>query len=104
MIRQRRRALRPSLDRLDDRRLLSGLSPTQLTRAYGLNNLTFNVNGRTIPADGDGQTIAIVGAYHNPYIVQDLHAFDQAFGLPDPSLIQINQAGDATNDRWAEEE
>ncbi len=57
---------------------------------------------------GSGQTIVIVDAYGSPTIRQDLHTFDQAFGLPDPTLniyyptgqpqaFQANQIG------WAEE-
>jgi subtilase family serine protease len=104
MIRQRRRALRPTLDRLDDRCLLSGLTPSQVTRAYGLDAITFGANGQTIAGDGSGQTIAIVDAYHNPYLSAGLHAFDQMYQLPDPSLIQVNLAGATTNDGWAQEE
>jgi subtilase family serine protease len=41
-----------------------------------------------IPADldGSGQTIVIVDAYGNPTVRSDLHMFDQAMGLPDPTL------------------
>lgn len=41
-----------------------------------------------IPAglDGSGQTIVIVDAYGNPTVRSDLHTFDQAMGLPDPTL------------------
>ena len=42
-MRNRRRglSLRPLLDQLDDRCLLSGFTPAQLTSAYGLNAITF---------------------------------------------------------------
>jgi subtilase family serine protease len=104
MLRQRRRAYRPALDRLDDRCLLSGLTPAQVKHAYGLDALTFTQGGQTIRGDGNGQTIAIVDAEHDPYLASDLHAFDQAFGLPDTSLDQINLAGARTDDGWAQEE
>jgi len=108
MTRSRRRVLRPILDCLDDRCLLStlpldGMTPAQLTRAYGLDAITFRVGNQTVKGDGTGQTIAIVGAFHNPTLVSDLHVFDQAFGLPDPSLVQINLAGARTDDGWASE-
>jgi len=36
--------------------------------------------------DGSGQTIVIVDAYGSPTVESDLHTFDQAMGLPDPTL------------------
>lgn len=108
MIRNRRRVLRPTVDCLDDRCLLSafggGLTPAQLTRAYGLDAITFRVGGQTIKGDGTGQTIAIVDPFHDPNLASDLHVFDQALGLPDLVLSQINLAGARTNDGWAAEE
>jgi len=102
---RRRRELRPSWDRLDDRCLLSGLSPALVTAAYGLNAITFkSSNGSAIKGDGAGETIAVIEAYHDPYIASDLQTFDKTFGLPDPSLTVINQAGDLYNDGWALEE
>ncbi len=43
--------------------------------------------------DGAGQTILIVDAYGSPTIANDLHVFDQAFGLPDPSFSILCPAG-----------
>jgi subtilase family serine protease len=107
----RRRPARPSIDRLEERCLLSafgppagGLTPAQLTHAYGLDSITFGTSGPAIKADGSGQTIAIVDPYHNPNLGSDLHTFDQWFGLPDPSLGQVNLAGNRTDDAWASEE
>ena len=54
--------------------LPSGLSPSQVTVAYGFN---------TISATGQGQVIAIVDAFDDPNIEADLAVFNQAFGLPD---------------------
>jgi subtilase family serine protease len=42
---------------------------------------------------GAGQTIVIVDAYGSPTVRQDLHIFDQAFGLPDPTLNIITPEG-----------
>jgi subtilase family serine protease len=39
--------------------------------------------------DGTGQTIAIIDAYNDPTIFNDLHTFDQTFGLPDPPNFAV---------------
>jgi subtilase family serine protease len=99
-----RRAFRPALDRLDDRCLLSGLTPNQLTTAYGLGTIEFKTASGTIRGNGAGETIALIEAYHDPELVSDLHTFDVAFGLPDPYLFVANQAGSVSNPAWALEE
>jgi hypothetical protein len=97
--------LRPILDQLDDRCLLSGLTPSQLTTAYGLDAISFtSSSGSTVKGDGTGETIALIEAYHDPNIKSDLQTFDVMYGLPDPKLTVINQAGTRTNSRWASEE
>lgn len=63
----------------------TGYTPSRLRNAYGLNNINFG----GIVGDGTGQTIAIVDAFRNPKIVEDLHAFDLQFGLPDPPNFTI---------------
>ena len=45
---------------------------------------------------GQGQTIVIVDAFGSPTIQSDLHTFDQAFGLPDPTLNVIYPGGKPT--------
>src|SRR5262249_5454024 len=67
----------------------SGYTPSQISHAYGFDQITFNDG--TIEGDGSGQTIAIVDAYRNPNIASDLHVFDQSFNLPDPVLTQVSQ-------------
>ncbi len=68
-----------------------GYTPAQIKKAYGFDQIKFN---GTIPGDGRGTTIAIVDAYNNPTIVNDLKVFDKAFGLPDPpSFKLVNQWG-----------
>ena len=101
MNRQRRRALRLAVELLDDRCLLSGLTPSQVTNAYGLNAITFNANGQTIPGDGSGQTIAIIDAYHDPYLASDLNTFDQANHLPAAAVAQVDLADSRTDSGWA---
>jgi subtilase family serine protease len=50
-----------------------GLTPMQIRRAYGFDQL---------PNRGAGQTIAIVNAYDHPSIEDDLQVFNQTFNLP----------------------
>ncbi len=85
----------------------AGLSPQQVSQAYGFNQITFN-NG-TIEGNGSGQTIAIVDAYNQPDIASDLQNFDAAYGLPaPPSFVVVNQNGGsslpAANQSWGLEE
>ena len=102
---RRRRPLRPVLDQLDPRCLLSGLTPAQITAAYGLNSITFQTASGAVQGNGAGETIALIEAYHDPYIASDLASYDQAFGLPaPPRLIIADQAGNVTNSGWALEE
>jgi len=101
---RRRRALRPVLDQLDDRCLLSGLTPAQLTQAYGLNAITFPTSSGTVKGDGSGEVIALIEAYHDPYIASDLATFDEANDLPAAKLIVANQAGSVSNQGWELEE
>jgi len=66
-----------------------GLTAATVRKAYGLDSIYFN----GVKGDGTGQTIAIVDAYTAPNIVSDLHAFDLAMGLNDPTRQIITQAG-----------
>lgn len=98
-----RRGFRPSVDRLDGRWLPSALTPVQVRKAYGLDAVAFTVNGQTIQGDGTGQTIALVEAYHDPYLAADLDMFNRTYGLPPASLTVVNLAGGQTDDGWAGE-
>src|SRR3954465_2985210 len=62
-----------------------GMTPAQIRTAYGIDNISFN----GVVGDGGGQTIAIVDARHDPTVVNDLHVFDQTFGLPDPPSFNV---------------
>ena len=105
LTRRRGRVFRPACDRLDERCLLSALTPAQLTTAYALNAITFrSPSGLAVKADGTGETIALIEAYNDPYITSDLKTFDASFGLPDPTITIVNQAGQASDDGWALEE
>ncbi len=110
---RRTRSVVPLLHQLENRCLLSGYTqpqtggytPTQITRAYGLNAITFTSStGSTIKGDGSGQTIALIEEYHDPNIQSDLSTFDSKYHLPRASLTVVNQAGNQTNNSWALEE
>jgi subtilase family serine protease len=94
-------SFRPRAEVLDDRCLLSGLTPAQITHAYGLDAITFS--GGTVKGDGTGETIALVEAYNDPYLASDLKAFDARLGLPDPTLSVVDLGGGPANDNWANE-
>jgi subtilase family serine protease len=80
--------------------------PGQLAKAYNLTAL------HNAGIDGRGKTIVIVDSFGSPTIANDLHVFDQQFGLPDPPNLTILQpagnvpAFDPTNSdmaNWAVE-
>jgi subtilase family serine protease len=71
----------------------TGYTPAQIQHAYGFDAVSFG----SVAANGAGTTIAIVDAYDNPNIANDLKQFDLAFGLPDPpSFTKVNQTGGST--------
>jgi subtilase family serine protease len=61
--------------------------PAQYANAYRLAKLFGS------GATGKGHTIAIVDSFGSPTIVNDLHVFDQTFGLSDPHVQIIQPAG-----------
>ena len=61
-------------------------SPAQFEKAYDLAGL----HGAGI--DGTGETIAIVDSFGSPTIANDLHQFDQTFGVANPYGIPIDPA------------
>jgi subtilase family serine protease len=89
---------------LENRSLLSTLTPAQMRHAYGMDAISFPGNGQSVQGTGAGQTIAIVVADHNPFISSEVKVFDRTYGLPDPSLIQVNLAGTRSDEGWAQEE
>lgn len=68
----------------------TGYAPAQIRHAYGFDALKLPGG---LAADGSGTTIAIVDAYDDPNIANDLHQFDLAYGLPDPVLTKVSQTG-----------
>jgi subtilase family serine protease len=72
-----------------------GLSPSQIRHAYGFDQLA---------GDGSGQTIAVVTAFDDPKIGNDLAVFDQVFGLPaPPSFNKAVSSGTPTDGGWSSE-
>jgi subtilase family serine protease len=74
-------------------------TPAQVRHAYGFDQ---------IAGDGAGQTIAIVDAFNDPNIANDLATFDSQFGLAaPPSFRVVNQTGGGdlptTDSGWAGE-
>ena len=71
-------------------------SPAQIRHAYGFDQLAL---------DGTGQTIAIVDAYDDTTIANDLTVFDTQFGLAaPPSFVKATPQGlPAYNSGWAGE-
>ncbi|MDP4143537.1 MAG: S53 family peptidase [Bacillota bacterium] len=70
-----------------------GLTPVQLRKSYGLDQISNN---------GAGKTIAIVDAYGSPTIQSDLTAFCNQFGLPSANLTIAYPSGKpSTNGGWA---
>ena len=77
----------------------SGYSPAQIKHAYGFDQVSGN---------GAGQTIAIVDAFNDPNIANDLSVFSQNFGLPAANLKIVSQTGGSvsnikTDSGWAGE-
>src|SRR5215469_9902724 len=74
--RRRQNAAR-CIEKLEDRALLSAMTPAQVSHAYGVDQIMFG----SVKGDGTGQTIAIIDAYDAPNINSDLTTFDSMFGI-----------------------
>jgi len=62
----------------------TGLSPSQIQSAYGVNQINFGSGNIKVNNLGAGQTIAIIDAYYDPNISSDLAKFDSQYGLSAP--------------------
>lgn len=76
----------PCIEVLETRRLLSvtlpdGLSPQQVRHAYGFDQVSLRRGHRHFVANGAGMTIAIIDAFNDPTIFQDLRGFDSTYGI-----------------------
>src|SRR5690349_14114225 len=80
-------------------------TPSQIRSAYSLSGNFQTSSGTTLTGDGSGQTIAIVDAYYDRNIANDLKTFDAQFGLPStdangqPVLTQARY-GSTSNAGW----
>jgi subtilase family serine protease len=101
------RSTRFSLESLDDRCLLSTITPAQMTAAYGLNVL----DGKST-SNGTGQTIAIIDWGYNPYVAGDLQTFDTDKNLAAANLTVVERppiqgdqplSSSTQQDAWTEE-
>jgi subtilase family serine protease len=61
-------------------------SPAQFENAFRLNEL------HAAGIDGNGETIAIVDSFGSPTIANDLHQFDQTFGVSNPYGVPVDTA------------
>jgi hypothetical protein len=77
----------------------TGLSPSQVRTAYGVNSILFGSTTGT----GAGQTIAIVDAYYDPNISSDLATFDSEYKISaPPAFTQYVESGlTQDNSGWA---
>jgi subtilase family serine protease len=73
--------IRLHVERLEDRATPAALTPTQVRHAYGFDQITFNTPAGTVPGDGRGETIAIVDAYNDPFIANDVNTFDSRYSI-----------------------
>ncbi|MGA7203523.1 MAG: S53 family peptidase [Specibacter sp.] len=61
---------------------LCGYTPSQIQSAYGRAALTQAGRGHSNPADGHGQTVAIIDAYASPTMLSDINTYSAKYGLP----------------------
>jgi hypothetical protein len=81
-----------------------GYDPNQVRLAYGLGDLS----NKAYTNRGQGQAIAIIGAYHTPTAKRDLAKFSKEFGLPAPGKrvfrqVYPNGKPPLVNPVWASE-
>jgi subtilisin-like proprotein convertase family protein len=81
----------------------AGLSPAQVRQAYGINQIAFQGTSGSVAGDGSGTTIAIVDAYDDPSIANDLSVFDSQYALPAPASfikVGLSSTGTASTTRF----
>lgn len=98
--------MQPQLAKAGDVPSLGAYTPAQIAHAYGFDALGSVRTG--VPANGSGQTIAIVDAYDDPNMPGDLQTFDAAFGLPNPPSFRTaysagSQPASAVQQGWTGE-
>jgi hypothetical protein len=97
--RRRAASARPQCEALEERQLLTTLTPLQVRQYYGFDRVGFVGPTHSFQkGDGSGTTIAIVDAFDDPNIRNDLATFDANYKIPDPpSFTIVNQSGDPNN-------
>ena len=73
--RSRRAAFRRAIEPLESRLLLTTISPVDLRKAYGIDQIKFGAAG--LAGNGAGQTIGIIEIGTDASLVSDLQYFDQ---------------------------
>ncbi len=84
----------------------SGMTPSQVRAAYGFSTLFSGSTSAYNASAGAGTTIAIVTAYDDPNILNDVNMFSQQYGLPalnssstSPTLTRAIENG-TMSDYW----
>lgn len=94
-MKQVERIFKPSISQVEDVNAMSspGYIPSQIKRAYNF----------PCSCTGQGKTIAIVDAYGNPNIIEELTKFNERFNLPPADLEIIYPQGppDEGDPEWA---
>ena len=78
----------------------TGFTPSQIQKAYGVDKIVLPGG---VKGDGKGTTIAIIDAFHNTTIVDDLKMFNTQFSLQQfnvaggPTFKIVNQSGNSAS-------
>src|SRR3984957_3982873 len=75
------------LDRLEDRLMLTAISPVEMRRAYGIDQIKLGAAG--LAGNGAGQTIGIIEIGTDASLVSDLQYFDQQLFGAGPTGAQV---------------
>jgi subtilase family serine protease len=91
----------PLLEPLESRQLLSGMTPVQIERYYGLEHV---YSKHDLASTGAGVTIAVVVAFDASDVASELTAFDRRNHLPAVDLaIDDRGTGGVTDPTWGAE-
>ena len=71
----------------------NSLDPQMFNTFYGVNALSYDINGTISPANGTGETIAIVDAFGSPTIINDVQTFDAETYISPGESVNTNVGG-----------